>query len=207
MLRSQKKYQTLDAKDRRYIDPQLEPVLRVDGAVLVGLNTSQGVLRHTLTWNLRDIGVIGHLGKTQLERASREFQASRANDARVIVMHHNPVRGELSQRHGLKNTKKILGAFAEMGVDLSACGLRAVTSFGEPGAADACCMRRKSGSDSPKKVSAPPSVPVTAQPMAAPVMPYLGMSSRSRLTFTTTARTPLTRLQLLRPLVTRIMST
>jgi predicted phosphodiesterase len=37
-------------------------------------------------------------------------------------MHHNPVRGELSQRHGLKNTQKILGAFAEMGVDLVCCG-------------------------------------------------------------------------------------
>jgi predicted phosphodiesterase len=32
------------------------------------------------------------------------------------------VRGELSQRHGLKNTQKILGAFAEMGVDLVCCG-------------------------------------------------------------------------------------
>ena len=37
-------------------------------------------------------------------------------------MHHNPVRGELSQRHGLKNTQKILGTFAEMGVDLVCCG-------------------------------------------------------------------------------------
>jgi 3',5'-cyclic AMP phosphodiesterase CpdA len=37
-------------------------------------------------------------------------------------MHHNPVRGELSQRHGLKNTKKILGAFAELGVDVVLCG-------------------------------------------------------------------------------------
>jgi predicted phosphodiesterase len=37
-------------------------------------------------------------------------------------MHHNPVRGELSQRHGLKNTQKILGAFAEMGIDLVCCG-------------------------------------------------------------------------------------
>ena len=27
-------------------------------------------------------------------------------------MHHNPVKGELSQRHGLKNTRKVLGAFA-----------------------------------------------------------------------------------------------
>jgi 3',5'-cyclic AMP phosphodiesterase CpdA len=32
------------------------------------------------------------------------------------------VRGELSGRHGLKNTQKILGAFAEMGVDLVLCG-------------------------------------------------------------------------------------
>jgi predicted phosphodiesterase len=37
-------------------------------------------------------------------------------------MHHNPVRGQLSGRHGLKHTNKILGAFAEMGVDLVLCG-------------------------------------------------------------------------------------
>src|SRR2546430_597972 len=47
---------------------------------------------------------------------------SRANDARMSVMHHNPVKGELSQRHGLKNTQRILGAFAEMHVDLVLCG-------------------------------------------------------------------------------------
>ena len=45
-----------------------------------------------------------------------------AGDARVIVMHHNPVKGELSKRHGLKNTKKVLGAFAELGVDVVLCG-------------------------------------------------------------------------------------
>ena len=107
---------------RRYIDADPEPVLRMRGAVFVGLNTSQGVLRHTLTWNMRDISVIGHLSKAQIERARAEFGASRADDARVIVMHHNPVRGELSQRHGLKHTQKILGAFADMGVDLVLCG-------------------------------------------------------------------------------------
>ena len=37
-------------------------------------------------------------------------------------MHHNPVKGELSQRHGLTKTRKILGAFAEMGVDAVLCG-------------------------------------------------------------------------------------
>ena len=109
-------------KYREYINPDLEPVLRVASATFVGLNTSQGVTRHTLTWNVRDISIIGHLSRAQIERARAEFESSRAGDARIIVMHHNPVKGELSQRHGLKNTQRILGAFAEMGVDLVLCG-------------------------------------------------------------------------------------
>src|SRR5204862_1226905 len=86
------------------------------------LNTSQGVIARTLTWNLRDISIIGHLSRAQIDHARAEFEASRSGDARIIVMHHNPVKGELSQRHGLKNTQHILGAFAEMGVDLVLCG-------------------------------------------------------------------------------------
>src|SRR5438067_1459505 len=107
---------------RRYISEDVEPVLRIAGATIVGLNTSQGVTRRTLTWNLRDISIIGDLRRDQLERARTEFERSRAGDARAIVMHHNPVMGELSRRHGLKHTQRILGAFAEMGVDLVLCG-------------------------------------------------------------------------------------
>lgn len=109
-------------KYRAYIGADIEPVLRIAGATFVGLNTSQGVIRETLTWNLRDISIIGHLTRGQIERARSEFDRSRAGDARIVVMHHNPVKGELSQRHGLKNTQRILGAFAEMGVDLVLCG-------------------------------------------------------------------------------------
>jgi 3',5'-cyclic AMP phosphodiesterase CpdA len=107
---------------RRFIDRNLEPVLHVPGATFVGINTSHGVTLRTLTWNLRDISIIGDIHKKQLRQATELFAKSPARDARVIVMHHNPVRGELSQRHGLKNTQKILGAFAEMGVDLVCCG-------------------------------------------------------------------------------------
>ena len=107
---------------RRFISEDLEPVLRIAGATIVGLNTSQGVTRRTLTWNLRDISIIGDLRRDQVERARTEFERSRAGDARIIVMHHNPVMGELSRRHGLKNTQRILGAFADMGVDLVLCG-------------------------------------------------------------------------------------
>src|ERR1700730_18212681 len=38
---------------RRYINPEIEPVLEVPGAAFAGLNTSHGVFRQTLTWRLR----------------------------------------------------------------------------------------------------------------------------------------------------------
>ncbi len=107
---------------RKFIDKNLEPVLHVPGATFVGINTAHGVTRRTLTWNLRDISIIGDIHKKQLDVAKEIFDKSPKRGARVIVMHHNPVRGELSRRHGLKNTQKILGAFAEMGVDLVCCG-------------------------------------------------------------------------------------
>lgn len=107
---------------RKFISHELEPELRVPGAAFFGLNTSHGVTMRTLTWNVRDISIIGDLRNEQFDAAEQSFAKGDPNDARVIVMHHNPVKGELSQRHGLKNTKKILGRFAQMGVDLVLCG-------------------------------------------------------------------------------------
>jgi 3',5'-cyclic AMP phosphodiesterase CpdA len=106
----------------KFISHDLEPVLHVPGATFVGLNTSHGVTPRTLTWNVRDISIIGDLRAEQFDVAEEAFEGSAPGDARVIVMHHNPVKGELSQRHGLKNTKKILGRFAQLGVDLVLCG-------------------------------------------------------------------------------------
>jgi 3',5'-cyclic AMP phosphodiesterase CpdA len=105
-----------------YISSDLEPVLRVPGATFVGINTSHGVTLRTLTWNLRDISIIGDIRREQFAKAEVAFSQSPSQAARVVVMHHNPVMGELSQRHGLKRTRKVLGAFAAMGVDLILCG-------------------------------------------------------------------------------------
>jgi 3',5'-cyclic AMP phosphodiesterase CpdA len=107
---------------RRYIAEDIEPVLRVPGVTFAGLNTSHGVVRQSLTWNLRDISIIGIVRRAQVERLRRVFAESPPEDVRVVVMHHNPVKGELSQRHGLKDTKRALGAFADMSVDLVLCG-------------------------------------------------------------------------------------
>ena len=112
----------LYADYRAFIDTDIEPVLDVPGMRLAGLNTSHGITRRTLTWNMRDLSVIGDVTRSQLERLRVRMDAVPVETARVVVMHHNPVRGELSQRHGLKHTRKVLGAFAEMGVDLILCG-------------------------------------------------------------------------------------
>ena len=109
-------------KYRHYINEEIEPVLRIPGVTIVGLNTSHGIIPHTLTWNLRDLSIIGYIREDQLARAAQEFAKSPPADARVIVMHHNPVKGEVSGRHGLRNTNRILGAFAELAVDLVCCG-------------------------------------------------------------------------------------
>lgn len=110
------------ANYRRYIAPDLEPVLRVPGVTFVGLNTAHGVMPHTLTWNPRDIGVVGDLTASQIARARDEFARSRPDDLRAIVMHHNPLKGQLSRRHGLAHTRRVLGAFADLGVDVVFCG-------------------------------------------------------------------------------------
>ena len=110
------------ANYRQYVNTEIEPVLRVPGATFAGLNTSHGVTAQTLTWRVRDISIIGIVRRSQIERLRTVFADVPVTDARVIVMHHNPMRGELSQRHGLKNTARALGAFADLQADVVLCG-------------------------------------------------------------------------------------
>jgi 3',5'-cyclic AMP phosphodiesterase CpdA len=109
-------------KYRRYITPELEPVVRVPGATLVGLNTAPGVRWHTLTWDPHDVSVVGALRPSQLSRAASVFAEVPAGDARIVVMHHNPLRGALSSRIGLLRSVRVMRAFGTMGVDLVLCG-------------------------------------------------------------------------------------
>ena len=110
------------ANYRRFISEDIEPVVHIPGVTFAGLNTSHGVITQSLTWRLRDISIIGVVRKEQIDGLRRTFAAAPAGDIRVVVMHHNPIKGELSQRHGLKHTARILGAFADMSVDLVLCG-------------------------------------------------------------------------------------
>lgn len=110
------------ANYRRYITKDLEPVLSVPGVTFVGLNTAQGVVPGTLTWNPRDVGVVGNLSAKQILEAQVRFEAAPKEDMRVIVMHHNPLRGEISNRFGLAHPARAAKAFAQLHVDVVLCG-------------------------------------------------------------------------------------
>lgn len=112
----------LYAKYRAHLDRELEPVLQVAGARLVGLNTAQGIHWRTLTRRPRDLSIIGDLRPEQLNRASAEFSRAQPGDLRVAVLHHNLTKGELSRRYGLKHPQQVLRALALMGTDLVLTG-------------------------------------------------------------------------------------
>jgi 3',5'-cyclic AMP phosphodiesterase CpdA len=107
---------------KRYITPDLCPSLEVPGAVIAGLNTAHGIARGSLTRRFRDLGVIGHVRKSDILAVSRAFESATPDAARIVMIHHNPIEGSISGRHGLANTREALRAFAELGAELVLCG-------------------------------------------------------------------------------------
>ena len=106
----------------RYISDDLSPSLEVQGAVIAGLNTAHGVTRGSITRRFRDLGVIGYVKHADIERLREVFSKASSDAARIVMIHHNPIRGELTGRHGLANTEQALHAFASLGTELILCG-------------------------------------------------------------------------------------
>ena len=107
---------------KRFICEDLTPSLEVPGAVIAGLNTAHGITRGSITRRFRDLGVIGHVKHADIESVREAFESASPDAARIVMIHHNPVRGELSGRHGLANTETALHAFSDLGTELILCG-------------------------------------------------------------------------------------
>lgn len=106
----------------RYISENLSPSLEVPGAVIAGLNTAHGITRGSITRRFRDLGVIGYVKKRDIDHVREAFESASPDAARIVMIHHNPIRGELTGRHGLANTEQALHAFADLGTELVLCG-------------------------------------------------------------------------------------
>ncbi len=109
-------------KFRRYFGDDLTPTLVIDGAILVGVLTSYGVVAGSMTANLNDMAVKGHLPVRETDRAERLFAEESPDLLRVMVMHQNLLRGRISQRMGLARWRQAWRNVMATGVDLVLCG-------------------------------------------------------------------------------------
>jgi 3',5'-cyclic AMP phosphodiesterase CpdA len=110
------------AKYRRYVAQDLSPSLSVDGAVICAAASAHGLAVGSLTWNPRDLTVKGHLPGAELDRAARAFAADGGRALRVLVVHHNVLKGSISGRWGLARPRAALAGIVATGADVVCCG-------------------------------------------------------------------------------------
>jgi 3',5'-cyclic AMP phosphodiesterase CpdA len=109
------------AKYRQYFGEVLAPALRLPGLVVAGLLTSHGVSLASMTWNLNDLAVKGHLPKSEVTRVKGLFERAPAGAAKVAVVHHNVLRGEISGRMGLARWTTAQRRLLGLGADVVLC--------------------------------------------------------------------------------------
>mgnify|MGYP000070306612 FL=1 len=103
---------------RRYISPDLEPFLEMDGVALVGMRTSR---RARLEWNWGH----GTISRGQLEDLEQRFAQASPDAVRVIVAHHPllfPTQPMVQKTKRVKRADDALETFAGLGVRLVLSG-------------------------------------------------------------------------------------
>jgi len=110
-------------KYRSYFGADLTPSLTIPGsAVIASALTAHGVAWGSLTARLRDIAVKGHLPKGEMQRVQSIFAKADPTLPRVLVMHHNLLRGDMSKRMGLARWKRAQRRVVDAGTDVVLCG-------------------------------------------------------------------------------------
>jgi 3',5'-cyclic AMP phosphodiesterase CpdA len=109
------------AKYARYFG-DLTPVLEIPGAIIAGALSSYGVAFGSLTWNLRDVAVKGHLPASETSRVGKVFAHAPPDAVRILAVHHNVLRGALSHRQGLADWRSVWRRLRATGADVVLCG-------------------------------------------------------------------------------------
>jgi len=112
----------LYAKYRTYFGEELTPVLRVPGLTVAGALSAHGLAVGSMTWNQRDLTVKGHIPASETDRLAALFAAEPAGTAKVAVLHHNVLRGEISQRMGMAHWASAQRRLDACGADVVLCG-------------------------------------------------------------------------------------
>ncbi|MEO8452724.1 MAG: metallophosphoesterase [Gemmatimonadota bacterium] len=110
-------------KYRQYFGDDLTPTLELPGLCVASVLTSHGVVWGSMTWRFwRDAAVKGHLPSGEVERIQAIFDRQPAGTTKVLALHQNVVRGEISNRMGLARGKVAARRLAGSGADLILCG-------------------------------------------------------------------------------------
>lgn len=110
------------SKYRRHFGPVLTPTLDLTEAIIAGAQTAHGVAWGSLTLRLRDLAVKGHLPHEEARRVKSLFAKAGPEQTRVLVVHHNVLRGGLSERMGLARWKRAQRHIVDTGADVVLCG-------------------------------------------------------------------------------------
>jgi len=114
--------QRLSTKWRRWFGEELTPVLRIPGAVIAGANSANGLSPGSLTLNPNDMTVKGDLPGAETRRLAKLFASLPPEVFRVVVVHHNVLRGNISQRMGLSHWRSAQRRLLTTGADVVLCG-------------------------------------------------------------------------------------
>jgi 3',5'-cyclic AMP phosphodiesterase CpdA len=109
-------------KYTQYFGPALTPTITQPDLVVASALTAHGVAWGSLTPRLRDIAVKGHLPKREIDRVAAVFKKAQPEQLKVLVLHHNVLRGELSERMGLARWKQAQQRIIASGAELVLCG-------------------------------------------------------------------------------------
>jgi len=109
-------------KYRRYFGEDLAPTLTIPGTVIAGALSSHGLAWGSLTTTVRDLAVKGHLPKREMERVRQVFADAAPEAVRVLVVHHNVLRGAISRRMGLARWRTAQQRIIASGADVVLCG-------------------------------------------------------------------------------------
>lgn len=110
-------------KYRGYFGADLTPTLTIPGgAVIASALSAYGVAWGSLTTRIRDVAVKGHLPRREMERVQKVFAHADAGLSRVLIVHHNVLRGEMSQRMGLARWRRAQKRIVDAGTDVVLCG-------------------------------------------------------------------------------------
>lgn len=110
------------AKWRCYFGEDLTPVLRLEGMVIAGLRSANGLAWGSVTPNPNDLTVKGHLPRSEVKRVRALFASTPPALVRIAVLHHNVLPGVVSHRWGLARPHWTQRALLSLQADVVLCG-------------------------------------------------------------------------------------